>query len=90
MTTSQGSLFDSTPPQTGRHGYVVLNQWQPDTYLLVRKCPICRLDARAVVPAQGLWDWEHGRLVQTAMPDLSAEDRETVTSGIHPACWDLF
>ena len=33
-------------------------------------------------------DWSEGELVQIAFPYLSAEERETLISGICPKCWD--
>jgi hypothetical protein len=29
-----------------------------------------------------------GRLIQEVFPELSADEREFMISGIHPACWD--
>ena len=40
-----------------------------------------------VTPGQ-LHDWENGTLIQNAMPDVSAEDREFIMTGITPEEWD--
>jgi len=32
--------------------------------------------------------WEQGELVQNAMPNLSADDREFIMTGITPAEWN--
>lgn len=32
--------------------------------------------------------WEQGELVQNAMPDLSADEREFIMTGITPTEWD--
>jgi len=72
----------------GRHGYVVLNAADAGFYIIVKDCPFCGLEARTVVPGQGLWDWEHGAFVQTAFPMLDADEREQVMSGTHGECWD--
>lgn len=79
--------FQNYPKQPGRDGYVVLNRRVPGTYLLVRRCPFCRQDSQVVVPAQGLWDWEHGKHPQVAFPTLSDAEREIVMTGIHAECW---
>lgn len=79
------------PVQPGRseRGYVIQRTTRVDEYMLVRDCPMCGGEARVRIPAQGLWDWEHGAFVQTAFPGLSADQREMVMSGTHPKCWDL-
>jgi len=74
----------------GRRGYVVLSGEEFGTYIIVRDCPSCGLEARTVVPGQGLWDWEHGAFVQNAFPTLTADEREQITSGFHGKCWDDF
>jgi hypothetical protein len=88
----------------GRRGYVVLramdtSRRDPDTgsmvidhanYVIVRDCRFCKQEARVTVPAQGLWDWEHGAFAQNAFPNMSADQREMVMTGTHPECWDRF
>jgi hypothetical protein len=32
--------------------------------------------------------WQGGENIQQVFPDMSAEDRELLISGIHPVCWD--
>jgi hypothetical protein len=34
--------------------------------------------------------WEQGELVQNAMPELSADEREFILTGITPTEWDEF
>jgi hypothetical protein len=33
--------------------------------------------------------WQNGTLIQDAMPQASADEREFLISGCTPACWDL-
>ena len=40
-----------------------------------------------VTPMQ-VASWEQGELVQNAMPNLSADEREFIMSGITPTEWD--
>ena len=73
----------------GRHGYVVHSIPEDmGHYTLIRDCPFCGKESRVVVPAQGLWDWEHGAFVQIAFPTLNADEREQVMTGTHGPCWD--
>lgn len=81
-------LYDSTPLQEGRNGYKIVGHTDSDKYTLLRKCPFCGQQAHVAVPAQGLWDWEHGQFVQVAMPGLTPDEREIVMTGTHPACFD--
>jgi hypothetical protein len=86
-------------PDQGRPGYVVVNPsmvedmelpiaLRHDEYLIVRDCPFCGQGATTIVPAQGLWAWEHGTFAQFAFPDLTASEREQVMTGTHGGCWD--
>ena len=88
-------------PDQGRPGYVVVNASMaedrnlpvnlgPDEYLIVRTCTFCGKGTATVVPAQGLWDWEHGKFSQVAFPNLTAGEREQVMTGTHDACYDKF
>lgn len=88
-------------PDQGRPGYVVVNasmvedndlpvMLDPNEYLIVRDCPFCGKGCVTVVPAQGLWDWEHGKFAQQAFPDLTATEREQVMTGTHGECWDRY
>jgi hypothetical protein len=60
-----------------------------DTIVVKTKtCTVCgeyevwSLDRKAVE------SWQGGEYIQNAFPDMSAEDRELLISGTHPACWD--
>jgi hypothetical protein len=36
------------------------------------------------------WDaYKHGLLIQDAFPNMSADEREMIISGICPKCWDV-
>lgn len=52
-------------------------------------CPMCGRTSYLKVPTEGYTAWKlHNVLVQDAFPQLSAEDRELLISGICPDCWD--
>lgn len=40
------------------------------------------------VTEEQLWAWQNGALIQDAMPQLSADDREFVKTGITGEEWD--
>lgn len=40
-----------------------------------------------VTPEQ-LYDWQHGTLIQNAMPNLTPDEREFIMTGITPAEWN--
>jgi hypothetical protein len=53
------------------------------------RCPLCEKPAVVSnVPAEGFHDWQAGRLIQNALPGLSAGERETLISGAHEECFD--
>lgn len=51
-------------------------------------CPICSQTSAVLVELEGYAAWFNGTLIQTAMPYLSANERESLMTGICPACWD--
>lgn len=51
-------------------------------------CMLCGESGRIVVDEAGLEAWESGVLIQDALPELSASEREQLMTGIHAECWD--
>ena len=52
-------------------------------------CPFCGTINEISVDADGYFNWKYnGELVQNALPELSADEREMLISGICPKCWD--
>lgn len=37
---------------------------------------------------EGFMAWQNGELIQRAMPELDADERELLISGTCPKCWD--
>lgn len=58
------------------------------TMLVKTTCPICHCDTYLQVDAEEYARWQAGELIQVAMPDLDADEREMLISGICPDCWD--
>lgn len=52
------------------------------------RCPFCGETSVVEVPMDGFIQWQDGALVQDAFPNLSADVREQLVSGICPSCWD--
>lgn len=80
--------LEDFPKQPNRPGYVILRTDDPGVYTMLRTCPLCGQPSEVDVPAQGLWDYEHGAFVQKAFPGLSAAEREMVMNGSHEACFN--
>jgi hypothetical protein len=57
---------------------------------IIRTCPITRkVNTREIdVTHDQLVAWQNGVLIQDAMPNVSAEDREFIKTGITPETWD--
>lgn len=51
-------------------------------------CPFCGKEYTITVPVKGFQEWKNGISIQRAMPELSAEDRESLISGICLECWE--
>lgn len=60
-----------------------------DTILVKsRPCTVCGEYEVWSLDRQAVTRWQEGENIQRAFPDMSAEDREVLISGTHPACWD--
>jgi hypothetical protein len=58
--------------------------------LIERTCPFTfKKKSMAISVTQEQLDlWESGMLIQKAMPNLSADEREFIMTGITPDVWD--
>ncbi len=52
-----------------------------------KTCPFCGTKSVVIVNEKQYAEWENGKLIQDAFPDLSADDREILLTGICPRCW---
>lgn len=59
-----------------------------ETVEVVTTCPFCEEDHIVTVPLDGYSKWLCGEKIQNAMPEVPAEDREMLISGICPSCWE--
>jgi hypothetical protein len=51
-------------------------------------CVSCREVSTVEVEERQLKEYLAGSLIHAAFPDLTADERELIMSGIHPTCWD--
>jgi len=52
-------------------------------------CRSCQDVKRLEVNFNGFKSWQKGELIQNALPELNADQRELLISGTCPTCWDL-
>ncbi|MBD8728976.1 hypothetical protein [Frigoribacterium sp. CFBP 13707] len=50
-------------------------------------CMFCHQASTINLTTDEAGAWQNGTLIQDAMPDRPADERELIRSGIHPACW---
>lgn len=59
-----------------------------ETIAVETRCPFCGKTAVIEVPMDDYMAWLSGATVQRAFPNLDADAREQLISGICPTCWD--
>jgi hypothetical protein len=52
------------------------------------ECMTCGKGGTVTVNAEGLRRWRAGMLIQQALPEMSADEREQLMTGTHAACWE--
>jgi len=62
--------------------------YDPHAYTFRAECIWCATPKTITLPAEQLFEYRRGALVQNAFPEMSAEDREFIISGVCPACFD--
>ena len=50
-------------------------------------CPFCGETATVEAEASRIARWQRGELIQSVFPEWTADQRELLISGSHPACW---
>lgn len=51
-------------------------------------CIVCRKPGEIVLTEDQYNRLKSGAAIQEALPELTADERELLISGIHPNCWD--
>jgi hypothetical protein len=54
---------------------------------LYGNCPFCTREWNLEISTEAYRKWQGGALVQHAMPEVSADDRELLISGVCPQCF---
>ena len=54
---------------------------------VMTKCPLCGEINSVMADTLGIIRWKAGALIQEALPDLNAEERELLITGICTVCW---
>jgi len=57
-----------------------------DVAVIKRVCPFCGVISEIHVPRKGYEAWRDGELVQKAFPELTAENREFLITGMCRDC----
>lgn len=57
---------------------------------ITKRSPISKKEHTREIPVtvEQIEDWLNGALIQDAMPNISADDREFIMTGITPEEWD--
>lgn len=59
------------------------------TYTFKGLCVVTKKMYSVTVPAEELYAYRQGAMIQDAMPSVSKEDREFLMSGCSPEGWDI-
>ena len=70
----------------------LLSQSNDGKYMMVGTvCPMCSAETKIEVSVAGHKKWVDGAYIQDALPELSANEREALITGICSSCWtDMF
>lgn len=56
--------------------------------IVTTRCPHCKKAGCVTgVNSKGYVAWQNGALIQNALPELSADERERLVTGVCPRCW---
>lgn len=68
---------------------MIIPHTEPIVYYRIQtECRVCKMQKELKVSKKAYEDWKNGQLIQIAFPDLSADDRELLMSGICGKCFD--
>jgi hypothetical protein len=54
-----------------------------------QRCVVCHKHALLDVPEDGYQKWKNGTDILQALPELDADQRELLISGVHAHCWEV-
>jgi len=59
------------------------------TTVVAVPCRCCNEVTELKVDFEQFTKWQQGELIQNALPELNADQRELLISGTCPTCWDM-
>ena len=62
--------------------------YQPERYIFTGPCIVTKEEISVTVPAEEVEAYREGKLIQDAMPSLSADEREFLISGMSGEAFD--
>ena len=62
----------------------------PEMITITKKCPMCGKTRDFVLEKSKYLAWKNGAFIQTVFPEMSADDREQLISGLDAECWNKF
>jgi hypothetical protein len=66
----------------------IIDKISPTRSLVTVICRMCAHEYSFTVITAHLLDWQHGKLIQDAMPELSSAQRELLMTSTCEECWD--
>ena len=72
---------------TDRDNWRATSVSNPAETIVTTTCPFCHVGREVSVPVAGLIKWQGGALIQDAFPNLNADDREALITGICSECF---
>jgi hypothetical protein len=67
---------------------ILKNTSEDNVVRYTRKCFHCGQEGFVVVNVDDLAKYDNGAFIQEAFPEMPADRREQMLSGIHPECWE--
>jgi len=68
---------------------IIAKNIMEDTYTVeCQPCIVCSNKTCIDVPAQGIFWYNQGKLIQECFPELPKEDRELLITGTHDECFN--
>jgi hypothetical protein len=58
------------------------------TAVVAVPCRFCKSEKNLTVNVSGFFAWQNGELIQKALPELDADQRELLISNTCAKCWD--
>nr|DAU63132.1 MAG TPA: PROTEIN/RNA Complex ribosomal subunit, ribonucleoprotein, ribosomal [Caudoviricetes sp.] len=67
---------------------IIRNYFDGKEVCIKINCPFCNRESFVIASEIGFDNWQNGKLIQNALPDLAPTERETLISGLCSFCQD--